>query len=226
VDGIDLGPFTGWGALWAPPVTEPHQLLDLPRRASVRPVIQHALATFPGLTPVNQDAPAEPDHELDERTFRELLSEARHRDQIGRLILRYMASHFGRVCLFAVHRGLVVGWMARGRGLVVDDVQSFSVPIEDETLFHEFRFGTGYHLGPIPEDPENQGLISLLGDPAPVGALMVPIRIKDRAVAFVMGDNPAEEDVTAPVDEGVAALAAAGLALEVLILRKKILPTR
>ncbi len=180
------------------------------------------MATFPGLAPVDPGSPIDADRELDEVTYRELLSKADHRDEVGRLILRYAASFFGRVCLFAVHRGSVVGWMARGHGVVLDDVQSFSVSIEEETLFHEFRFGAGYHLGAIPDDSDNQGLMALLGDPPPLGSLMIPIRIKDRAVAFVIGDNPTEEAVTAPVDEVAAALGVAGLALEVLILRKKI----
>jgi hypothetical protein len=223
---VDQGPVTGWDALWAPPVIGPQQLLEIPIRVKSRAASQDPVATFPGLAPVDPTAPAEPDRELDEQTFRELLSESQHRDEIGRLVLRYAAAYFGRVCLFAVHRGSVVGWMARGPGPVTEDVQGFSVPIDDDSLFHEFRFGTGYHLGPIPDDRENQPLVSLLGDPPPLGALMVPIRIKDRAVAFVIGDNPAEEEVTAPVDEVTAALAAAGLALEVLILRKKILTAR
>jgi len=116
-----------------------------------------------------------------------------------------------------------VGWMARGHGVELDDVQSFSVLIDEETLFHEFRFGAGYHLGPIPLGGENDALIRLLGDPPPLGALLLPIRIKDRAVAFVLGDNPNEEIVAIPVDEVAAAVGVAGLALEVLILRKKIL---
>ena len=65
--------------------------------------------------------------------------------------------------------------------------------------------------------------MALLGDPPPLGSLMIPIRIKDRAVAFVIGDNPTEEAVTAARWMQVAlALGVAGLALEVLILRKKI----
>ena len=215
-------PVTDWDEMWTPPLVRPKQLLALRPRPPVRPSDHHQVATFPGLAPVDPGSPIDADRELDEVTYRELLSKADHRDEVGRLILRYAASFFGRVCLFAVHRGSVVGWMARGHGVVLDDVQSFSVSIEEETLFHEFRFGAGYHLGAIPDDSDNQGLMALLGDPPPLGSLMIPIRIKDRAVAFVIGDNPTEEAVTAPVDEVAAALGVAGLALEVLILRKKI----
>lgn len=216
-------PATDWDAMWSPPVVHPNQLLSARPLDPNRSTSHHRVATFPGLTPVDPDAPVEADHELDEVTYRKLLSTADHRDEVGRLMLRYASSYLGRVCLFAVHRGSVVGWMGRGRGVVVDDVQSYSVPIDQETLFHEFRFGSGYHIGPMPDDPENESLVSLIGDPPPLGVLMIPIRIKDRAVAFLLGDNPTEEVVTVPVDEVAAALGAAGLALEILILRKKIL---
>jgi hypothetical protein len=175
------------------------------------------------LNPFENEYALEADHELDEATYRQLLSGADHRDTVGKLVLRYAASFFGRLCLFAVHRGSVVGWMARGHGVVVDDVQSFAVSIEVDSLFHEFRFGSGYHLGPIPNDAVNEPLLQLLGEPTPLGVLLMPIRIKDRAVAFMLGDNPNEETVTVPVDEVAAAVGVAGLALEILILRKKIL---
>jgi hypothetical protein len=216
-------PAVEWDALWTPSRILPNQLLDLRRRAPVRSAESPRVATFPGLTPHRREGQLEADHELDEATYRELLAASNHRDTVGRLVLRYAASFFGRLCLFAVHRGRVAGWMARGHGVVVDDVQSFSVSIEDETVFHEFRFGAGYHLGPIPSDAENQGLIRLMGEPVPLGVLLMPIRIKERAVAFLLGDNPHEEVVTVPVDEVASAVGVAGLALETLILRKKIL---
>ncbi len=211
-----------WDGMWHPPRITPAQLLTSRRSAPSRPPRSVKVATFPGLAPVEDRRQLEAEQELDEKTYREQLAEAQHRDVIGRLVLRYAAGFFGRLCLFAVHRGAVVGWMARGHGVVLDDVQSFSIPIETETLFHEFRYGSGYHLGPIPDDPDNEPLVRMLGDPSPLGVLLLPIRIKDRAVAFVLGDNPNEEMVAVPVDEVAAAVGAAGIALEVLILKKKI----
>ena len=211
-----------WDGLWKPPRITPAQFLGTRRSAPARPPRPVKVATFPGLAPVDGQRQLEAEQELDEKTYRQLMAEAEHRDVIGRLVVRYAAGFFGRLCLFAVHRGSVVGWMARGHGVVVDDVQSFSIPIETETLFHEFRFGAGYHLGPIPDDPDNEPLVRMLGDPPPLGVLLLPIRIKDRAVAFVLGDNPNEEAVVVPVDEVAAAVGAAGVALEILILKKKI----
>jgi len=164
---------------------------------------------------------AEAGHSIDEATLRRQLAAAEDRDAVGRLILRYAQGFFSRVCLFAVHRGSVVGWMAQGNGVVVDDLQTFSLPLDQPSLFHEFRFGAGYHLGPIVDSDASDGMVRLFGDPKPRSVLLVPIRVRDRAVAFVLGDNPHEE-VVLPVDEVASALAAAGMAFEILILRKKI----
>jgi hypothetical protein len=158
---------------------------------------------------------------IDEATFRGQLASAIHRDEVARLTLRYTAGFFNRVCLFVVHRGSVLGWTGRGHGIVVDDLQSFSVPLDQESLFSDFRSGAGYHLGPIPDERANQALLHVLGEPKPLSALLLPICVRDRAVAFLLADNP-NEQVVAPVEHLVSVLAAVGLAIEVLILRKKI----
>ena len=104
---------------------------------------------------------------------------------------------------------------------MVDDLQSYTVPLDEKSLFHDFLSGTRYHLGPIPDDRTNQGLLRVLGDPKPLSALLLPISVRDRAVAFLLADNP-NEQVVAPVEHLVSVLAAVGLAIEVLILRRKI----
>jgi len=53
--------------------------------------------------------------------------------------------------------------------------------------------------------------------------LMLPIRVKDHTVAYVLGDNLAEETVAVPADDLVRAAQKAGAAFETLIIRKKIL---
>jgi hypothetical protein len=38
----------------------------------------------------------------------------------------------------------------------------------------------------------NEQLAKVLGEPQPTAVLMLPIRLKERTVAFLMGDNPGE----------------------------------
>lgn len=210
-----------WDALWHPPRLRPHQLLGARRSRTEQPPVGHEVATFPGLAAVHGEAAIEADHPIDEATLRSQLASVAHRDEVARLTLRYAAGFFTRVCLFAVHRGLVLGWTGRGQGIVVDDLQSYRAPLEAKSLFHGLRSGTGHYLGPIPDDPPNHGLLRVLGDPRPLSVLLLPIRVRDRAVAFVLADNP-DEHVVAPVEQLSSAMAAVGLAIEILILRKKI----
>jgi hypothetical protein len=219
--GSHSGRAGDWDGLWNPPRVGPDQLLESPRpvRAQApRPWV----ATFPNLTPIERDLSEDADHEIDEQTFRELLTRVEHRDQVGKLLLRYAAGYFGRLCLFAVHRMEVVGWMARGHGVVVDDVQSFSMSLDRPSLFQELGSGEGYHIGGVPKSEENDAIVAVFGDPRPVGALLLPVRIKSRTVAFLLGDNINEETVAVPAEELASAAHAAGLAFETLILKKKI----
>ncbi len=211
-----------WEQLWTPPQPQPERLLRITRRRPA-PLDNVLVATFPGLAPVAEEAGREADHEIDEVTFRRRLAEVEHRDEVGRLLLRYAAHYFGRLCLFAVHRGVVVGWMARGHGVAVDDVQSFELPLDRPALFSESLHGSDRYIGPIPIGRDNDALVRVMGEPRPAAVLLLPIRVKDHTVAFLIGDTPGEDTVAVPVEELVAAARKAGAALEVLIIRKKIL---
>jgi hypothetical protein len=221
-DAVGLEPATDWDELWVPPRALPGRLLEVhppPDRPSSG---TFEVATFPGLASVGVDDAHPGAQPLDENVLRRRLATVEGRDEAGELILRYALGFFNRVCLFAVYQGSVVGWMAGGQGVVVDDLQTFSVPLEDVSLFHDFRSGTGYHLGPIPEGDLDSDLVRLLGDPKPASVVLLPIRVRDRAAAFLLGDN-FQHDLVVPVDEMAAQIAAAGLAFEILILRNKIL---
>jgi nitroreductase len=211
-----------WEQLWVPPLLEPDRLLRVPHR---RPSAKspHTVATFPGLSAIVEGESFEPDREVDSDTFRRRVAEVRHRDEVGSLLLRFAANYFGRVCLFAVYRGVVIGWMARGHGVAVDDIQSFSTPLDKPSLFRDLATEADRYIGPIPPGAENDNLVRVMGDPKPAAVLMLPIRVKDHTVAYLLGDNLAEETVAVPADDLVSAVQKAGAAFETLIIRKKIM---
>jgi len=211
-----------WEELWEPPRLEPARMLRVRRRR--RLADDHPLvATFPGLLPVHDVGRRDSDHEIDFETYRDLLAKSRHRDEIGRMLLRYAGHYFTRLALFAVHKGLVIGWMARGHGVVLENVQSLSITLESASLFRDLQRGQDHYLGPVPRNGANAALAEVLGDPVPTTVLVVPVRVKGRTVAYLMGDNPGEVTLAVPVDDVVTAVQKAGAAFEVLIIRKKIL---
>jgi hypothetical protein len=216
-------PTLEWEQLWAPPQLHPSRLLRVRRRLRSRPAGGPAVATFPGLAPIVQGVGAVADHDLDEVAFREGLGLVRHRDEVAVLLLRFAAHYLARIGLFAVHRGVAVGWMARGHGVAVDDVQSFAVSLDRQSLFFDLNEASDRYLGPMPPGVNNDALAAVLGDPRPVSILGLAIRIKERTVAFLVGDNPGEATLAVPVEELAAACRRAGAALEILIIRHKIL---
>ncbi len=212
-----------WDALWRPPQAAAADLLRLPlRRPAKAPSTQ--AATFPALTPLGDPMAARDEAVVDDATFHRRLQEARHRDEIGTALLHHVVRYLPRVCLFSLHRGRAAGWLASGKGIVIDDLQTVVVPLDGPSVFLSLSLATSapYHLGRLPGS-ELDGRIGLaLGDPAPGEVLVVPVRIKERVVAFVVGDEPTERTVTAPVQAIVTAAGKAGLAFEVLILKHKI----
>ena len=214
------GDVQGWNRLWEAPKFQPEALF---RSAPKRPRMDNVLlATFPDLTVVPSRQATSYEPRVDESNFSELMYRADHRDEIGSLLARYAASKYDRVCLFSVRKGTVSGWQARGRSVVLEDLQTFSVSLDDQSIFADVGHSDSY-VGAILENQANTELIQALADPAPTEIVVVPIRVKQRVVAFVLCDDPGHPASQDHLDEVVTACRKAGVALEVLILRKKLL---
>jgi len=214
------GDVEGWNRLWESPKFQPEALF---RSASRRPPMGNVLlATFPDLTAVAFEQETSYEPLIDESNFSELLFRAGDRDEIGGLLARYAASKYDRVSLFSIRKGTVSGWTARGRSVVLEDLQSFSVSLDDPSIFADVGHSDSY-VGTVLENQANTELIRALADPAPTEIVAVPVRVKQRVVAFVLCDDPGHPASQDHLDELVTACRKAGVALEVLILRKKLL---
>ncbi len=213
-------PPEAWEGFWSLPPVGPEQLrlMDSGSPPGPPPLV----VTFPQLATVVGDAGGGPEGTLDRPTFLAKLQSAAHRDVVANLLLRHLAHHLDRVALFVVHKDRVVGWSARGEGVLVDDIQSLIIPLDRPSLFVNLRHTGQYYMGPIPPGEANQVLAEALGEPAPQEVLALPVRIKGRAVMYALGDSPGMQLAELPVAELADACAKAGLALEVLILRSKI----
>ncbi len=212
----------GWAALWRPARLDPARLAAIaasrPPREASRPLV----ASFPSLAALDDDGEAAVDGTVDGASYRAQLQDVVRRDEVGDLLVRFAYGYLGRLCLFMVHRGRVVGWMARGQGVVVDDVQAFETSVDAASVFATVRSSADHYLGPLTDGPVDRALAKVLGDPPPLDVLLLPVRVKERTVAFLLGDTPGESAITAPVTELANAVGAAGLAFEMLILRAKI----
>ena len=208
-----------WNRYWRQPEFQPADLF----RTAPRPrrKLDVLVASFPDLAEVRTDQAGFYESAVDDSNFSELMADAGHRDEIGGVLARYVASIYGRVCLFSVHQDTISGWMARGRSVVLEDLQSFGVPTEERSLFTDVGPSDSY-VGEIGDNPADRELVLALADPAPTDVVLVPIRVKQRVVAYLLCDNPGEATPRDRVEKVVMACRKAGVAFEILILRRKL----
>ena len=209
-----------WRKLWSPPAIRATDLF-CPLGRQARAEIPMA-ATFPGLAPVPTGGLAAAASPLDEESYRALLRDAEHRDEVGALVLRRAATYLGRRYLLAVHSGKVVGWLASGSGVVVDDVQSFAVAQDAPSILSTIVAG-GVFCGLLPDGNVNDALVEILGNPPPLEIAIIPLSVKNRVVAYLVGDTPGKDIVRPALDALVQSVRKAGIALEILILKKKVI---
>ena len=178
-------------------------------------------ATFPELAPVPETGTVTASV-LDTDTFGSLLKSVEHRDDVGDLLLRRGAAILKRCYLLAVHSGKIAGWLARGPGMVVDDIQSLTVPVEEPSILARIS-EDGSFCGSFPAGEVNDLLIQLFGEPEPVEVAVYPVFVKKRVVAYLLGDVPGAYVPEKSRTELLVAAKKAGVAFEILIMKKKIL---
>jgi len=211
-----------WERLWSGKMPSAGDLLQVSRewlKFSDRLV---RYATYPALSPVLDPNSVQGPGYLDEEQFQRVLVEAESRDDIGEALLGYAARFLSRICLFSVFKHQVHGWLVHGMGPVIEDVESFSISLEVPSIF-SVLYKTGTHLqAPMPPGERNRSILQCLGEPLAEHIVLIPFLLKGRIVGFLLGDIPGQSTVTVPVDELKTASAAAGLALEMMLLKRKI----
>jgi hypothetical protein len=208
-----------WQNLWSPRALQSKDLLR--RRRDRSPEDAPLAATFPDLAPV-QIGSVRSAEELEDEIFSSMLGEVEHRDEVGQLLLRRASAVVERCYLLAVHSDQVVGWLAQGAGVVVDDVQSLTFAASTPSVLSTLK-GSGVFFGKIEPGPVNDELQGALGEPAPGEMAVLPVVVKNRVVAYLVGDVPGSTIPEQGLEQLVTAVRKAGVALEILIMKKKFL---
>jgi hypothetical protein len=218
--GPTNGDVDGWNGLWEPPRFRPAALFrPLPERRAGNEML---VASFPDLAPLSAPVNESFQPTVDDSNFSDLLHRAEHRDEIGSVLARYLSTLYDRVCLFSLHKGTIGGWMARGRSVVLEDLQSFSIAVDEDSVFATLGSRDSF-VGGLEDGPANSELVQALADPAPAEVVLLPVSIKQRVIAFALCDVPGLPVPAEHLDAAMLAARKAGVAFEVLILRKKLL---
>jgi len=152
----------------------------------------------------------------------EHLGSVRSRDQAADLVLRFLTPRARRVALFSVHHGRIMGWAARGENVVIEDFQNLILPLDRPSVFLNLSSAADAHIGPLGGGEAHELLSEALGPPPPTAAVIVPVRVRKKTVAFLwldQGEAGTGDIFVAPVRQTAERL---GIALEVLVLRQKI----
>ena len=75
----------------------------------------------------------------------------------------------------------------------------------------------------MPSGADSGEFVRLLGDPQPGEVIILPVTVKNRRVAYLVGDIPDSRVPKTSQAELREAAQKAGLAFEILIMKKKIL---
>ncbi len=215
-----VGAGSEWDRLWVPAKLRSSDLLRTGRgQGDGNPQLA---STFPGLAPVPESSQPVSGGPLDDEIYGQLLREARSRDEVGDLLLRRSTAILDRCYLLAVHSGKVAGWLVKGAGVVVEDVQSFAFQQDTPSVLSELNGMDGF-WGQPPPGEINDAMKKILGDPEPVELGAYPVLVRNRVVAYLVGDAPGKIVSESDQKKLADAVQKAGLAFEILIMKKKIL---
>lgn len=152
-----------------------------------------------------------------------LLLQAQNRDEIGQVLLQVTENFFRRRLLFILQRDRIVGWDGAGDGVAREDVKRVLLPLDSLSLFTAVKVGSRPMIGPVADVPANRRLFHEMRLGFPAEVVLFPIRIRDRVVAIYYGDNATQPVGSVDVDLLRRITLQAALALEILLLRGKLL---
>lgn len=171
--------------------------------------------------------PASPEEEAARPTVDSLsrkLADARDRDEIAAALVDYAGREFGRAALLLVLRDSLCGWEAVNGATRIAAFTELRIALDEPSVFAPLVAGGALSLGEMPETPANRRLAEAFGGDPFRTLLLVPLVINRRTVAILSVEGEPQA-LGARVGQLQMVVRKAVMALEILILRNKILMT-
>ena len=118
-----------------------------------------------------------------------MLEKARKPDEVGRVLLDFLAQQYPRVLLFQVQRDRITGWMGRGQSLNEARLRDYEVDFTQPSIFLNLRQGGSFFLGQLPDMAAHTKLAECWNETTPHECAVFPVRIRDRAVSYIYLDR-------------------------------------
>ncbi|MGE5893975.1 MAG: hypothetical protein ACM34I_07955 [bacterium] len=148
---------------------------------------------------------------------KEAFSAVQSKGEVAGLLLNEAKKVASRIALFMLKGDLLQAWAARGL-----NIDGFSAKLELDSVVSQVLTKKSYYRGPLLTVPGNRALISIFGG-APQDCLVMPIGIREKTVAFLYADNGNTAVLSANLTYVNTLVTMASFALEILILKKKIM---
>lgn len=117
------------------------------------------------------------------------LTAAGHPEEVGQILVDYLAQFFVRVLIFQVRQGSVLGWLGHGPGLDRDRLSDLRVTFDEPSIFLNLREGGSFFIGKLPEMPPHLELASCWSKDLADECAVFPLRIQDHLVCLIYGDR-------------------------------------
>jgi len=144
------------------------------------------------------------------------------RDDIADAMLGFCAPIFRRRMMLVQRGSTILGWRGEGAGVDQRAIRAISIPADEPSVFSGLLKGVEFWLGPLPTMPHNADLTMALGGSSPKDCYLMPVKVRDRVVCFLYGDNQDAGVGGLPLAELRRLAGKAGLAFQIYLLKGKI----
>lgn len=152
------------------------------------------------------------------------LRDAETRDEVMGAFFDFASQYFDYSALFAVHGDLAEGRDAHGSGAPRAKVLTIGVPLDLPSTLASVTANEPYRLARLSSTGLDGALAKDLERRPGPAVLLLPIRVRDRAVLVLYGDHGAQDVELGAVGDVISFAPLVSRALERLILRRKGLP--
>jgi hypothetical protein len=154
----------------------------------------------------------------------EELADAKERDAVAEIILRYVGQEFERVALFIIRGGTIAaGWRAAVKGAPVEGFDALQIKLDLPSVLKTVTEGKSLYLGPIANTPANAEILRILGSGWGEKGCLIPVMLSGRVVNILMVLSSTE--IGERLEDLQTLVRKTSMAFEILILRNKILMT-
>jgi len=153
------------------------------------------------------------------------LTAAKSVDEVVKAVIGYASARLPRVLFFVVRGSVAEGRGGTGWPLSADVIRNLRIPLgaDNGSILSLGADGSGHYLGPVNDSPRAIGFYERLGLDIPRTVVIVPIRVKERIAAYLYADGGDAEILAIDLPSMLSIGLRAGFALQILVLRNKIL---